>query len=73
MDSRSILEIKSVQCGSGVESPCVRNCCLNDDDICLGCFRSIDEIKIWGSSSDELRTHILGMAQQRRAESKKDL
>ncbi|WP_239649575.1 DUF1289 domain-containing protein [Methylocucumis oryzae] len=23
-----------------IDSPCVRNCCLNNDDVCLGCFRS---------------------------------
>ncbi|MEO1926243.1 MAG: DUF1289 domain-containing protein, partial [Gammaproteobacteria bacterium] len=23
-----------------IQSPCVRNCCLNEDDICLGCRRS---------------------------------
>lgn len=31
-----------------VKSPCVRNCCLGEDDICLGCFRTIDEITSWG-------------------------
>ncbi|MGZ8185918.1 MAG: DUF1289 domain-containing protein [Methylobacter sp.] len=27
-----------------IASPCIRNCCLNNDDICLGCFRSLHEI-----------------------------
>ena len=31
-----------------VKSPCVRDCCLGEDDICLGCFRTIDEITSWG-------------------------
>ena len=33
-------------------SPCVRNCCLDDQDICLGCFRSITEICAWHDASD---------------------
>ncbi|WP_156302871.1 DUF1289 domain-containing protein, partial [Methylogaea oryzae] len=24
--------------------PCVRNCCLDSTDICLGCFRALAEI-----------------------------
>jgi predicted Fe-S protein YdhL (DUF1289 family) len=50
-----------------VESPCVRNCCLNDDDICLGCFRSLDEIKFWNEAVEKERIAILGNAKQRRA------
>jgi predicted Fe-S protein YdhL (DUF1289 family) len=49
-----------------VESPCVRNCCLNDDDVCLGCFRSIDEIKRWTESDNPERLNILQQAGQRR-------
>ncbi|MEQ1601408.1 MAG: DUF1289 domain-containing protein [Methylophilaceae bacterium] len=30
-----------------VQSPCIRNCCLDEQDICLGCFRSLEEIKNW--------------------------
>ena len=25
-------------------SPCVRNCCLDEDNVCMGCGRSLDEI-----------------------------
>ena len=47
------------------QSPCVRNCCLNDDDICLGCFRSLDEIMSWSEAGDQERRVILQNAQQR--------
>lgn len=50
---------------SDIESPCVRNCCLNDDDICLGCFRSLEEITQWGESNSDARTVILEHARQR--------
>jgi len=48
-------------------SPCVRNCCLGDDLTCLGCFRSLDEIKEWGLVDDQRRREILHNAEQRRA------
>jgi len=41
------------------ESPCVRNCCLNEADICSGCLRSLDEIKEWGKASEEAKKVIL--------------
>ncbi|WP_124949594.1 DUF1289 domain-containing protein [Sulfuriferula thiophila] len=49
-----------------VASPCVRDCCLNEDDVCLGCFRSIGEITQWSEASDALRQQFLGNAAQRR-------
>lgn len=48
-------------------SPCVRNCCLGDDLNCLGCFRSLEEIKEWGLAHDGRRREILRNAEQRRA------
>ena len=46
--------------------PCIRNCCLDDDDICLGCFRSFEEIKFWGEANETERAEILKNAQQRK-------
>ena len=51
---------------SFVESPCIDDCCLNDDDICLGCFRSREEIMKWREISNHERIAILKNAQQRR-------
>lgn len=42
-----------------IESPCIRNCCLDDNDICLGCFRSLDEILSWSASTLEEKQKIL--------------
>ena len=52
----------------GVASPCVRNCCLDERDVCLGCGRSLDEIRIWSESDDAERLRILERASARRAE-----
>lgn len=51
---------------SNITSPCIRNCCLNENDICLGCFRSIDEILIWGTASDEQKSITLALSKTRR-------
>ncbi|QBG36919.1 DUF1289 domain-containing protein [Litorilituus sediminis] len=49
-----------------VPSPCVRNCCLNESDICLGCFRSLDEIIAWGSASIADKQATLAAANARK-------
>lgn len=37
-------------------SPCTRVCTLDDDDVCLGCRRTLDEIVAWaGLSAAEQR------------------
>jgi predicted Fe-S protein YdhL (DUF1289 family) len=51
---------------SPVSSPCIRHCCLDANDMCLGCFRTVDEIAAWSRSSDGTRQRILAQAQQRK-------
>ena len=53
---------------SSVPSPCVRNCCLDERDVCMGCGRSLDEIRVWSESGDGERLAILERAARRRAE-----
>jgi len=48
-------------------SPCVRNCCLNEDDICLGCFRHIDEIVAWQSLPNQGKEAVLNACEARKA------
>ena len=52
----------------GVASPGVRNCCLDERDVCLGCGRSLDEIRVWSEADDAERLRILERAAARRAE-----
>ena len=52
-----------------ISSPCIRNCCLNNEDICLGCFRHLNEITGWQSASNEKKSAILINCQQRREQS----
>jgi len=36
----------------------VRNCCLDEADICLGCGRHLEEIIQWSSADDARRLQI---------------
>ena len=49
-----------------ITSPCVRNCCLDDNSICLGCFRSMDEILQWRDASEQQQAAIVVAAQTRK-------
>lgn len=50
-----------------VPSPCVRNCCLDEADVCLGCGRTIDEILRWQKATNAEREVIVREAAVRRA------
>ena len=49
-----------------IESPCIGNCCLDLNDVCMGCFRTVDEIKGWANSDDARRLDVLDKTEQRR-------
>jgi len=49
-----------------VPSPCIRNCCLDDDDICLGCLRSLGEIIAWGTGNEAAKRRILAQVARRK-------
>jgi uncharacterized protein len=55
---------------NNIASPCVRNCCLNEQDICLGCFRHLDEITGWAAMSEQEKQQLLIKCQQRKKELK---
>jgi predicted Fe-S protein YdhL (DUF1289 family) len=42
-----------------VPSPCVRNCCLDHDDVCMGCYRTLSEICAWHEAPDSEKLEIL--------------
>jgi predicted Fe-S protein YdhL (DUF1289 family) len=49
-----------------VESPCINVCELGEDNICCGCFRSLDEIASWGFASNQDRKNIVACAMDRK-------
>lgn len=47
------------------KSPCISICVLDDDDICMGCYRSAQEITDWFMASDEQKNEVLHKARER--------
>ena len=48
------------------KSPCVRNCSLDEQRVCRGCYRHLDEIMNWPDASEDIRRDILDRAATRR-------
>jgi predicted Fe-S protein YdhL (DUF1289 family) len=52
-----------------VPSPCINVCKMDEGTgLCLGCFRTLDEIAGWSANSDEIRLEILAKVEKRRKE-----
>ncbi len=41
------------------ESPCISICTLDDDDLCVGCGRSLEQISQWALMSREEQWSIV--------------
>ncbi|MBQ0815061.1 MAG: DUF1289 domain-containing protein [Marinobacter sp.] len=48
-----------------VRSPCVSICALDENDLCIGCQRSGDEITRWSQMSNEERREVLRKVAER--------
>lgn len=48
-----------------VASPCVNICALDDDDICIGCQRTVEEITRWSRMDNAERRVVLGVCHER--------
>jgi predicted Fe-S protein YdhL (DUF1289 family) len=51
-----------------IESPCVKVCVLlPDEDVCAGCFRTLEEIAMWSQLGDPERSKVIASLPERRA------
>lgn len=50
-----------------VKSPCIEVCSLNKEDVCIGCYRTANEIIEWFSAPNERKREILVSVSERRA------
>ncbi|WGV98769.1 DUF1289 domain-containing protein [Vibrio sp. YMD68] len=57
MDSNNYSNNQSNQ-RAEIASPCTRNCCLNEKDLCLGCYRTLQEILDWSSMTSEQKVYV---------------
>jgi len=46
-------------------SPCVSICALDEQDICIGCQRTVEEITRWGRMDNAERRVVLGRCHER--------
>ena len=60
-----ILNSTNSESTDSVASPCRRQCCLDEQDICLGCGRSLAEILAWGKADGAGKRAICAAAQAR--------
>ncbi len=49
-----------------IASPCIGVCRLDERRICVGCWRSIDEIVAWRSLNNEEKQRVIAVSEQRR-------
>ena len=50
-----------------VPSPRISLCRLDEQKVCLGCFRHVEDIREWRSADDARRRVICAEAEQRKA------
>lgn len=51
-----------------IKKPCIRQCCLNEEDVCVGCFRTFDDMLQWHKANAKEKTKMLQMAEERKKE-----
>ncbi|MFV3317765.1 DUF1289 domain-containing protein [Pseudomonas sp. NY15374] len=48
-----------------VASPCVNVCALDEQDICIGCQRTVQEITRWARMDNDERRRVLALCHER--------
>ena len=51
-----------------VASPCVNVCALDEQDICIGCQRTVQEITRWARMDNDERRAVLKLCHERAVE-----
>ena len=47
-------------------SPCLSICTLDEDNVCMGCLRTLEEIRDWALFSPEQQRQLVEELKQRR-------
>lgn len=55
-----------------IDSPCRRECGLNEQEVCRGCGRTLGEIREWNDADDQRRIQIRDEASKRKNEGEKE-
>lgn len=67
-DAATEVRPAAVVAADELASPCVSICSLDENDVCLGCYRSAEEITDWFMADDEEKRAILARAAARRTD-----
>ena len=52
-----------------MKSPCLKVCMMDPrNELCRGCFRTLDEIARWGSMSEEERDRVMSDLPKRKSD-----
>jgi predicted Fe-S protein YdhL (DUF1289 family) len=51
-----------------VKSPCISVCRLDEQKVCTGCYRHVEDIREWRAATDERRREIVMQSEVRRAD-----
>ena len=49
-----------------IRSPCISVCVLDENDICMGCYRSAEEVTDWFMAGDDEKRAIMQRVEHRR-------
>ncbi|MFT2096837.1 DUF1289 domain-containing protein [Marinomonas sp. 2405UD66-6] len=52
-----------------VKSPCIHICSLNEENVCTGCYRTGEEISLWGSMDEASQLAVMKKVREREAKS----
>ncbi|HYG31651.1 MAG TPA: DUF1289 domain-containing protein [Methylophilaceae bacterium] len=51
-----------------IQSPCIGVCTMSEaTGLCLGCYRTIDEIRAWWDMSAQQRSEVMDSLEERQA------
>ena len=53
---------------ANINKPCIKRCSLNEEEICLGCFRTFNDMLLWNKASKEEKQEMLNSAKKRKME-----
>ena len=51
---------------AAIETPCINICVIDNDGLCVGCARTLDEIARWGLLSADQRHEVMTSLSGRR-------
>ena len=56
-------EVNQVE--ADVKSPCMHLCCLDEQDVCIGCHRSVQEITGWSRMTNQEKQQTMQKVAER--------